>query len=187
MRNLTVLMIVAAFCITGHAAKFEPLETNEIESSTFKTWLGETEKVRSDAKRMVDDNGYYYLSSGIYKIHFSENQSELKMIRQFVHFFGGYMTLSDMVDAGKVENVIVNDLVNAILPEAYYEYINGLISRDVHKIADNMFDALRGNKNLVLYTYCASGRAYGNFAHCGIIVINYRTDELFELGHGWSD
>lgn len=191
MKYFSILIIAILMCNLSLAARFESISRSKTESKTFRSWKNEIrdlrEQIRLELEKIEIYNSYYQMTAGVYKIYRSRGQSEYKMVRHFAHFFGGYISSSEMLEVKRLRNISTHDITYAILPDEYVGTISEPLASTARMTSKWMIESIENKKNLAVYSYGVSGRAYGDFEHGGLIIINRRTNELMEIGNGWSD
>ena len=79
--SLCVSFIVS---VSVNAAQFSELDNKEMKSEVLKTWLIQTDAIQKS--EVVPNNRMVSLFTRTYKVSDIGNQTELKMVRQFLRY-----------------------------------------------------------------------------------------------------
>lgn len=183
MRHLIAILALALGLMgTVQAARFEQIQTEEIKS--FIVQNADIGASSIHDTYVYDghyyDNGHRFTSA--YKAILTAGQTEMTMVRQLVRLHSNWM--ADDVDVRLAKNV--HHMMDAFVNEFQDEDLTEEYANRIWKYSDRIFE-LAKRSYIKLYYYGFSGRAYGNFAEAGFLLIDTRFNEVLMVGTGWSD
>ena len=165
------------------SATFTTTSENDFKSKTLLKLFRNAENLHDN--RDINFGGFYDNSHQRVErieIEMSAGQSRLKMVRQLTRWASDFYA----DDVYVAINPNANDMHGAFLNQFEDEYSEpyGLA---IYKYTQKVEAIAKSARHFELYSYSFGGRAYGNFAEAGFIILNTRDNEVLLVGNGWSD
>jgi len=131
------LLLLFLFPITTNAASFERVQPNDLNSPALKAFAQKIKKIHKLSPIANGDTTSHWVDS--VKVTFKDGQTELKMVRQFLHYSAGFPTdtlEAEKLDKNLAESVRFGFYEPSDLPDAEENFDQQVFIESVYNIAE---------------------------------------------------